>query len=299
MRATGPSTNFIRIAPALFVFLWSTGYVGARFGLPYIEPMTLAVLRFSIVVGLLAAIVAWRRERLPRDPRLWVHLAVSGILIHACFVGGVFTAIHRGVDIAIAALIAGVQPLLTAVIGVRLLGESLSARQWMGFGIGFVGLSMVVGQGFADGALPWAGFVGCIVGLLGITLGTLYQKRYIEGVDLFAGSAVQFAAALLPCAVLAFALESQVVEWNLTLVLVTAWLCVVMSVGAISILLFLIREGAASKVSSLFYLVPPVTAVQGYLLFDQRLSGLQLAGIVVTAIGVAMINLATKGAEKN
>ena len=138
------------------------------------------------------------------------------------------------------------------------------------------------------------GLIGCVVGLLGITLGTLYQKRYVVGVDLMSGSAIQFAAALVPCAIWAFVGETREFEWNLTLALVLAWLCVMLSIGAIGILLYLIREGAASEVSSLFYLVPPVTAVQGYFLFDQRLGWLQLAGIAITAVGVAMINMRQK-----
>lgn len=291
MNPSANETLFVRTAPALFVALWSTGYVGARFGLPYVEPLTLTAMRFAIVVGLLALLVPLTGSRLPRAPRLWGHLALSGVLIHAGFIGGIFFAIDRGVDIGIAALIAGVQPLLTAILGVALLGEWLSARQWAGFVIGFVGLAFVVVQGFAASALPLHAFVACVIALCGITFGTLYQKRYVVGVDLLAGSWIQFAAALLPCAAFAFLFETRAVEWNLTLVLVLAWLCVVMSIGAISILLLLIRKGAASKVSSLFYLVPPVTATQGYFLFGERLSALQLAGIAVTAVGVAMINV--------
>ena len=282
---------FVRAAPGLFVFLWSTGYVGARFGLPFAEPLTLTALRFAIVVALLALIVRVLGRRLPRAPRMWAHLAVSGVLIHAGFIGGIFVAIDRGIDIGIAALIAGVQPLLTALLSVSFLGESLSARQWAGFVVGFVGLGFVVVQGLAVGALPPVAVAACVVGLCGITFGTLYQKHFVLGVDLLAGSGVQFAAALLPCVAGALLFETRAVEWNVTVVLVLAWLCVVMSIGAITILLFLIREGAASQVSSLFYLVPPVTAAQGYLLFDERLSPLQLFGIAVTALGVAMINV--------
>lgn len=287
----------VRSAPALFVFLWSTGYVGARYGLPYAEALTLTSMRFTIVVLLLPILVFATRSQLPRSPRMWGHLAVSGVMIHAGFIGGIFFAIDRGIDIGIAALIAGVQPLLTALFGVTLLSERLDPRQWAGFVIGFLGLGFVVLQGLATSNLPPAAFVACVIALCGITFGTLYQKHYVVGVDLLAGSWIQFAAALIPCAAFAFGFESRVVEWNLTLVLVLAWLCLVMSIGAISILLFLIREGAASKVSSLFYLVPPVTATQGYLLFGERLSALQLVGIAVTALGVAMINWEPRGRD--
>ncbi len=281
---------FILCAPAAFVILWSTGYVGARFGLPYAEPFTLTAIRFSIVTALLCLLVVLRRVSFPASPLMWGHLGVSGILIHTCFVGGIFSAIYLGVDISIAALIAGAQPLLTAIIAVIFLGEQLNTRQWTGFGVGFIGLAMVVAKSLEIETLPLLGLAGCLVGLFGITAGTLYQKRYVVGIDLFSASALQFAFALLPCIFLAFAFETREIEWNLTVVLALLWLCLVLSLGAISMLLFLIRIGEASRVSSLFYLVPPVTAVQGYCLFGERFTVVQVIGIVIAAIGVALIN---------
>jgi uncharacterized membrane protein len=149
----------------VFVLLWSTGYVGARFGLPFAEPLTLTALRFAIVVLLLSVLVLITRRSISRDPRMWGHWIVTGVLIHTCFIGGIFFAIDRGVGIGIAALIAGVQPLLTAAAGSVLLGESLGTRQWTGFLVGFAGLSLVVAKGLTDGALPLAGLIGCFVGL--------------------------------------------------------------------------------------------------------------------------------------
>jgi drug/metabolite transporter (DMT)-like permease len=281
---------FVQAAPAVFVFLWSTGYVGARFGLPFAEPFTLTSIRFAIVTAILGLVIVVRRGKWPKTALMWGHLAVSGLLIHACFIGGVFTAIDVGVNISIAALIAGTQPLLTAIIAVLFLDETLSPRQWCGFVIGFAGLVMVVLKTIALDALPLVGLVGCVVGLCGITGGTLYQKRFVVGLDLFTGSAIQFACALIPCTLLAFLLETREIQWNLTVTLTLAWLCLVLSIGAISILLFLIRAGAASRVSSLFYLVPPVTAMQGYWFFGESLSELQIIGIAVAALGVALIN---------
>lgn len=285
----GQST-FARIAPAIFVFLWSTGFVGARFGLPYAEPMTFTSIRFAIVVVLLSVIVAFSRNRLPRSPTMCGHLAVSGILIHACYIGGVFIAIDVGVDISIAAIIVGAQPLLTAVVVVLFLGETLSRRQWAGFVVGFLGLVMVVAKTFAIGALPLAGLAGCSVVLCGITFGTLYQKRYVVGIDLLGGSVIQFAAALIPCVLWAVLSETLTIEWNVTVTLTMVWLCLALSIGAITILLFLIREGAAARVSSLFYLVPPVTALQGYWLFGENLTAGQVAGIGMAVFGVALSN---------
>ncbi len=284
------SPTFIRAAPAVFVFLWSTGYVGARFGLPYADPLTFTAVRFAIVIGLLALLVRVRGRELPREPLMYLHLAVSGMLIHACFVGGVYYAIDAGVDISIAALIAGTQPLLTAIIAVTLLRESLRSIQWAGFALGFAGLALVVFKSVATDALSWSGLGACFLALGGITFGTLYQKRFVVGIDLMAGSLVQFCAALIPCALWAVAFEERHIEWNLTVVATLAWLCITMSIGAISLLLMLIRNGAAARVSSLFYLVPPVTALQGYLLFGEQLSPAQIAGILLAACGVALIN---------
>lgn len=291
-----PKTNalFVRTAPAIFVFLWSTGYVGARYGLPYIEPLTMTAIRFAIVVALLGVMVAASRAPLPREPRMIAHLAVSGCLIHTCFIGGIFSAIKLGTEIGIAALIAGAQPLLTAIIAVTLLGEVLHKRQWLGFVLGFAGLAMVVTRSFALGALPPAGLAGCVLAVCGMTFGTVYQKRFVTGVDLRAGSLLQFSFALLPCIAWSFLFETRSIAWELPLVLALAWLVLALSLGAISVLLYLIREGAAARVSSLFYLVPPVTALQGVLLFGETLGPIQIAGILVTALGVWLINTEVK-----
>jgi drug/metabolite transporter (DMT)-like permease len=276
------------------VFLWSTGYVGARFGLPFADPLTFTSIRFAIVALLLGLIACARKTRLPTSPRAWGHLAVSGILIHACFIGGVFSAINIGVDISIAALIAGSQPLLTAIFVVLFFGETLNRLQWLGFVVGFAGLAMVVVKSVEIDALTATGIAACLLGLFGITIGAIYQKRYVVGTDLLTGSAIQFAFALVPCVLWALMFETGTIDWNLTVGLALAWLCLVLSIGAISILLFLIREGAASRVSSLFYLVPPVTALQGYWFFGESLAMIQVVGISVAALGVALINYTPK-----
>jgi drug/metabolite transporter (DMT)-like permease len=289
---------FVVVAPALFVLLWSTGFVGGRFVIPYADPLTFTSIRFAIVVALLVSFVSIsRRRQFPRQLSMWGHLAVSGVLIHAGFVGGVFIALDLGVDIGIASLIAGTQPLLTAIVVIPLLGETLSRRQWVGFVVGFLGLMMVVLKAMEVGALPFWGLVGCIVGLCGITFGSLYQKRFVVGIDLLTGSMIQFSAALIPCLLWAFMFETRTIEWNTTVILTLFWMCLGLSIGAITTLLFLIREGAASRVSSLFYLVPPVTAVQGFWLFGERLSALQVAGIGMAAIGVALINSTSERPE--
>lgn len=284
-------TRLITSAPWVFVMLWSTGYVGARFGLPYADPITFTALRFGIVTVLLALLSIVRRVPLPRSGVMWVHLMVSGTLLHAVFIGCVFSAVGMGINIGVASLIAGAQPLLTAVLVLPMLGERLNARQWCGFAIGFAGIALVVSKSFQLGTLDWTPLLLCVTALFAISIGTVYQKRFVVGTDLIAGSVVQFGTAAILCTGYAWLFEDGRLEWNLTLGLTLAWLCLVLSMGAILIFLYLVRAGAAARVSSLFYLVPPATALQGYLLFGEALSVQQMLGMLVAAVGVAMINL--------
>lgn len=279
---------FAAAAPALFVFLWSTGFIGARYGLPYAEPLSFLAVRFAIVAVLMAGTLVVLRAPLPRGLATWGHLAVSGVLLHAVYVGGVFSAIARGMDTGLCALIVGVQPLLTAAVVGPLLGERLGHRQWLGLVLGFAGLVLVLGLARRGGALPVGGVVACVVALLGITAGTLYQKRHVQHVDLVGGSLVQFIAACLPCLLYATLFEDWHISWTPAFLFALAWLCLVLSLGAISVLWYLIRHGAAARVASLFYLVPPVTALEAFLLFGERLSVMQVAGIGITALGVAL-----------
>lgn len=281
---------FAAAAPALFVFLWSTGFIGARYGLPYAEPLTFLSLRFVIVIALLAIAVALSNARLPRTRAMWGHLAISGVLIHLTYLGGLFYAMWRGLDAGMAALIAGVQPLLTALIAGPLLGERLNRVHWLGLAVGFVGLTLVLARARALGDLPPAALVAAVIALFGITLGTLYQKRFVHDVDLLAGSLVQFSAALVPALAIALYFEDGAIEWTGEFIFALAWLCLVLSLGAISVLWYLIRVGGASRVASLFYLVPPATALEAYFLFDERLTPVQMIGIALTALGVALIN---------
>lgn len=281
---------FARLAPAVFVLLWSTGFVGAKFGLPYSEPVTFMWYRYTIVSALLGAFVLAVRAPWPRQPLAYVHLAITGLLLHGVYIGGVFIAIAHGMSSGIAALIVGVQPLLTATLVGPLLGERLSARQWLGFFVGFAGLVLTVLETLDRGELPLFGLVTCLCALLAITFGTLYQKRHTAGVDSRVGALVQFMATAVAAGLVANLFETRVVEWHPRFVFALAWLCLALSLGAISILWALIRRGAAARVASLFYLVPPVTALEGYFLFGETLHPVQMLGIATTAIGVALIN---------
>jgi len=277
-------------APALFVLLWSTGFIGAKYGLPYSEPITFLWIRFAVVTVLLGAIVLIARPAFPRAPMVWVHIAVSGLLLHSIYLGGVFTAIDAGIDSGISALIVGVQPLLVALLVGPLLGESLSRRQWTGFLLGLGGLVLVLFKTFEVGRLPLNGLVANIIALLALVSGQLYQKRFVPAMDIRSGTLVQFAAALVFSFTYARLFEAGEVDWHPDFLFALAWLCIVLSLGAMSLLWYLIRHGAASKTASLFYLVPVGTAIFGYLIFDEVLTLTQMLGVALTVTGVAIIN---------
>lgn len=285
-----PKTFIARWAPAAFVLLWSTGFIGAKYGLPYAEPITFLWIRFAIVTAMLGVIVVAARCPFPRAPSVWAHIAVTGVLLNGLYLGGVFTAISAGVDPGISALIVGVQPLLVAVLVGPLLGESLRPRQWLGFVLGLAGLVLVLLKTFQIGRLPVNGLVANVVALLALVAGQLYQKRFVPAVDIRVGALIQFAAALLVSFVYAHLFETGRVEWDPRFLFALGWLCVVLSLGAMSLLWYLIRHGAASATASLFYLVPVSTAILGYLLFGEALDTVQLLGIALTASGVAIIN---------
>ncbi len=275
-------------APLLFVLLWSTGFLGAKFGMPHAEPFTFLGYRFILTSALFAVVLLVMRVRIPKDPKTWMHAAVVGILMHGIYLGGVFYAVHNGTSGGIAALIVGVQPVLTAVLAGLLLSERLSARAWFGLVLGFAGITMVVWQQTGDtGGIR--GILSCVASLIGITLATLYQKRFAGAIDLRVGSTIQFAAAAVLMWVFAFSTESMVVDWNQESILAMAWLVIVLSFGAVTLLYVLIRRGAASKVASLFYLVPPVVAVETYFLFGETLSVLSLVGMGAAMLGVALV----------
>ncbi len=277
------------VAPGIFVLLWSTGFVGARLGLPFAEPFTFLALRFTILTVVLSLIALLWRAPWPKDLREAGHIAIVGLLMHGSYLGGVFWAISQGVPAAIAALIVGVQPVLTAVAAGPYLGEKVNTRQWVGLLIGFCGVALVVGDDIGGGGGSAAGIVVCVVSLLGITVGTLYQKRHAQGMDLRSGSAIQFAAASIPMAALSLAFEGGHIEWTGEFIFALGWLVVVLSLGAMTLLYMLIRQGAASKVASLFYLVPPVVALEAWLIFDETLDPGDIIGMAVAMTAVALV----------
>jgi drug/metabolite transporter (DMT)-like permease len=275
--------------PWTFVFLWSTGFIGAKLGLPYAPPVTFLLLRFAFVLALMLPIALFARARWPGSPSEMAHIAAAGVLLHGGYLGGVFSAIHSGMSAGLAALIVGLQPVLTAVAVAPILHERVSARQWLGLALGFGGVALVVAQRTTLAGLTPFGGAMILVALVSITAGTVYQKRFCGAFDLRAGSVIQFVAAGAVLAPFALAFEREPVQWTGEFIFATAWLVLVLSIGAISLLTLLIRRGAATRVASLFYLVPPFTAVIAFLLFDERMSALGVAGFALAVIGVALV----------
>ena len=273
------------LLPFLFVFLWSTGFIGAKFGLPYTEPLTFLLTRYLLVLGLMTSFALATRAPWPRDARQVFHIGVSGLFVHGLYLGGVFVAIKHGLPAGVTALLVGMQPLLTACGAGWLLGEKVSSRQWLGLGLGFVGVTLVVSSKFGNVPLG-ALLLPAIVALLGITAGTLYQKRYCPSFDLRTGSVIQFLPTAVFTALAAGATESMHIEWAPQFVFALLWLVLVLSFGAISLLNLLIRGGSAVNVASLFYLTPPCTAIIAWAAFGETLSGLALAGMVLAVGGV-------------
>jgi drug/metabolite transporter (DMT)-like permease len=275
------------LMPLLFVFLWSTGFIGAKLGLPHAEPLSFLMLRYLLVIGLMTALAFASGAPWPRDRRHVFYIAVSGVLVHGVYLGGVFVAIRQGLPAGITSLVVGMQPLLTAAGAGWLLRESVLPRQWLGLVLGLAGVALVVSesQGLGSGAAATT-WLPAVAALLGMTAGTLYQKRFCPHFDLRSGAVVQFCAAALVTAPLALTFESFAVDWTPQFAFALGWLVLVLSVGAISLLNLLIRQGSAVKVASLFYLTPPTTAVIAWAVFGETLGPIALAGMFVAVFGV-------------
>ncbi len=280
---------WLQAMPGLFVFLWSTGFVSAKYGLPYAEPLTFLLLRFAFVVALMLPLSLAMRALWPRTKAQFAHVAVAGILMQAGYLSGVFCAIHLGMSAGVSALIVGLQPILTAFASAPLFGERLLARQWAGLVLGFGGVLLVVlGRTVLTGITP-ATLALSVMALVSVTAGTLYQKRFCGGVDLRSGSVIQFCAAGLVLLPFTLVFETMQVRWTGEFVAALAWLVLALSISAISLLYILVRKGEATTVTSLFYLVPPSTALIAYLMFDETLNTTAQSGMALAAIGVALV----------
>jgi drug/metabolite transporter (DMT)-like permease len=273
--------------PALFVVLWSTGFIGAKLGLPYAGPLTFLTVRFWLAAALLTLLAIGMRAPWPRRKEVG-HYAVAGLLVHAVYLSGVFVGISLGVEAGVSAMIVSVQPLLVAALAGLVLSERVAPRQWVGLGLGLLGVALILARKLGHGLGDALGALACVAALLGMTAGTLYQKRHCAGMDLRTGNVVQFAASGLAMGLLALLFEDNRIVWSGEFVFALLWLVFVLSLGAISLLYVLIRHGAASRVSGLFFLVPPCTALIAWPLFGETLGPVALLGMALTAAGVAM-----------
>ena len=278
-------------APAIFVVLWASGFVGAKLGLPYAEPMTFLAIRMGAVVILIGAISLATRPIWPSRMGV-IHSIVTGLFVHGCYLGGVFFSIDHKLPAGLSALVVSLQPVLTSTLANRLLGERVMLRQWLGLALGIVGVYLVV-HGRTEGEAPLIAWFGATVALVGMTIGTLYQKRFGGGIDWRAGFVIQYAAAAALFTGLAFAFETMQVRWTGEFLIAVAWLVLGLSFGAVWLLYFLIRRQAATRVVSLFYLTPPFTALMAWAMFGETLSGLAIAGMAVCAAGVGLVNWQT------
>ncbi len=277
----------VAAAPVVFVLLWSTGFIGARFGLPYIEPLTFLAVRMVFVVAVMAMIALLARARWPDPPQVG-HSLVAGALVHAAYLGGVFVAISQGVPAGISALIPGLQPILTSTIANRFMGEQVSRLQWAGLVLGLLGVLLVLHDRTMIAEASLLGWTASFVSLFGITLGTLYQKRYCGAIDWRTGNTIQYMGACVLFWIGSLAFETRVIHWTGELIFAMVWLVFVLSIAAVALMYWLIRRTAATRFASLFYLVPAVTALIAWFLFGETLDALSIAGMVVCAVGVVL-----------
>jgi drug/metabolite transporter (DMT)-like permease len=277
-----------RAAPAVFVVLWSTGFVATKYVLRDAEPLTYLAIRMALVVALMAILAAIARPRWP-DRRGVAHSVVAGILVHGFYLGGTAFAISHSIPAGLSALIPGLQPILTSTLANRWLGERVTPLQWGGLLLGLAGVVLILHDRPISGQAGW-GWLASGVSLVSITLGTLYQRRHCGSIDWRAGNLVQYIGVTIFFAAGAWLFESNAVHWTSEFALALAWLAVVLSIGSIGLLYWLIRHSAATAVASLFYLVPAVTAAMAYILFGERLDMIAIAGMAACAAAVFLVN---------
>ncbi|MBS0428245.1 MAG: DMT family transporter [Proteobacteria bacterium] len=289
MSAMARSDGWLRAMPAVFVLIWSTGFIVARYAMPHAPPLKFLAVRYALssacfLAWVMAAGVAWPRSRTQA-----LHLAVTGVLMQAGYLGGVWAAVKAGMGSGLVALLVGIQPVLTAV-WMSFHGGRIAPRQWLGLVLGFAGLALVVARKLGQGGEVSALTLSlALLALLSITAGTLYQKRFVAPCDVRSASAVQQLAALAVTLPLALLLERSSIEWTAGSIGAMAWSVVALTLGGSSLLYMLIQRGTATAVTSLLYLVPPCTAVMAWLLFDEPITVLTVAGIALTALGVSLV----------
>lgn len=281
-------SGWIKAMPALFVLIWSTGFIVARYGMPYSPPMKFLLVRYALSIACFLPWIFLAKVKWPTSRAQWTHLAVTGVFIHAGYLGGVWAAVKAGMGSGLSALIVGFQPVLTA-LWLTSVGGHITRRQWLGLVLGFIGLVMVVSRKFGQGGeADWLNMAFATAALFSITIGTLYQKRFVSPCDVRTANVVQLMAASLVTLPLAL-LETESMQWNSGLAGAMAWSVLVLTLGGSSLFYLLIQRGAAASVTSLMYLVPPSTALLAWLLFSEPITVVAIAGTLLTALGVSLV----------
>ncbi len=287
------TSRFPLLIPILFVLIWSTGWIVARYAADYADPLTFLCARYAIAMALLAIFAVLAKAVWPKRLADWGHGLVSGVLLHAIYLGGVWWAIRQGLPASISALLAAVQPILTALLAPALVKERIGPLQWLGVLLGLCGLLVVLSPRLAGlnpdqlshAALP---ILVNVLAMVSVTFGSFYQKRFIRTGDLRVVTILQYMGALAVTLPVAWLIEPMRIVWNTTMVATMAWSVLALSIGAISLLLILIRRGEVSKSAQLIYLIPPTAAVEAFILFGEALSLPQIAGMALTVLGVAL-----------
>lgn len=284
------SSRLTQIVPLLFVWIWSTGFINAKYALPYIEPFYFLIIRMVLAAIAFLILIFVLKKRWPTRNQAIMQMII-GVLLHSIYLGGVFFAVHLGMPAGISSIFVGLHPALTALLGFMFLSQKLRLLQSIGLAFGFIGISLVViGSNNIDGsALSTLGLMACILSLIGISMSGILQKLYAQNVPLVSGTFYQYlggAAALVP---LSLWLEDHAVIMTFELVAAMVWSVLALSVGAILLLMFMIREGEVAKVASYFYLVPPVTVIQTYFLFDETLEIIAITGCLLAVLGVYLV----------
>ena len=280
--------TFSRFAPVLFVVLWSTGFVGAKYGLPFADPFIFLSVRVLIAALILFAVAALLKSPIAIGTSAITRSALIGFFLHACYLGGVFYAISKGLPAAVAAVVTSLQPVLVSLLAVKVLGEPLKLKQVVGLILGLIGVVLVLGPSFEQD-IPVSSVIGILVALMGSTVATLLQKKIGSEVPLISGTAYQYLASGLVLAIAALATGGTRIQWSGQFILAFVWLIAVLSVGAILLLLWLLNTGSAASVSSLFYLIPPATALEAFFLFGEKVNTQGFLGIGITALGVWLV----------
>ena len=283
-----------KLIPWVFVWIWSTGFIAAKYGLPYAEPFTLLSYRFVITLFFLLILIVYKKSPWPETRLDFFHLLIAGVLIHGVYLGGVFQALKWGMPAGLGAMVIGLQPIGMALVAGVLLKEEVSKKQWTGLIMGLVGLYLVLFDSLDlteqiafDGFPIWAVFA-VIISLFAISIGTIYQKRFCSNMNLYSGAWVQYFSASILCILIVLFFENGEVSWSRTFILAMTWQVLALSIGAILLLMTMIKKDALASVGSYFYLVAPLVAIQAWFLFEETIGLSALAGVVLISFGVAI-----------